>query len=177
MSQQFVGEVRLFPYNFAPKTWAYCAGQLLSIQQNAALFSLLGTQYGGNGVQTFALPDLRGRVIMGSGNSTNGNGNVIQGQVSGTETVTLLQSQMPMHNHLWKATSAASTNAPPGGNYYGAGRKAGTPAGLYGPFVSPVPLATSTVGITGGSQPHNNMQPYLVLAYCIALQGIFPSRN
>ncbi|MDF7776265.1 tail fiber protein [Sphingomonas sp. AOB5] len=173
MSQQFLGEVRLFPYNFAPKTWAYCAGQLLSIAQNTALFSLLGTTYGGNGVNTFALPDLRGRAIKG----TAQNGTYVQGQVAGTETVTLLQSQMPMHNHQWFASADGATNPPPTNNFLAAGRSAGNPAGLYAPNANPVALATTTLGITGGSQPHNNMQPYLVLAYCIALQGIFPSRN
>lgn len=177
MSQQFVGEVRLFPYNFAPRTWAYCAGQLLSIQQNTALFSLLGVQYGGNGVTTFALPDLRGRAIVGSGNSLSW-GQVVQGQAAGQENVTLLQTQMPMHNHLWKADGGAADSPPPGGNYIAACRASGNPAGLYATGTTGnVVLAPTTMGITGGSQPHNNMQPYLVMAYCIALQGIFPSRN
>jgi microcystin-dependent protein len=176
MSQQFIGEVRLFPYNFAPKTWAYCAGQILSIQQNAALFSLLGTTYGGNGVTTFALPDLRGRAINHAGQLLGG-GFYTQGQVAGQETVTLLQTQLPQHNHTWTGTSDAADVPPPTGNHFGGGRAAQMPAALYGQPNSLVPLAPTTIGITGGSQPHANMQPYLVLAYCIALQGIFPSRN
>jgi microcystin-dependent protein len=175
MSQQFIGEVRLFPYNFAPKTWAYCAGQLLSIAQNTALFSLLGTTYGGDGRTTFALPDLRGRAINGVGNS--GGGQYVQGQVAGQETVTLIQTQMPQHNHTWTGTSDAANTPPPTNNHFGGGRAAGNPVGLYGPPTAPVVLAPTTIGLAGGSQPHNNMQPYLVLAYCIALQGIFPSRN
>jgi microcystin-dependent protein len=171
MSQQFLGEIRLFPYNFAPKTWAYCSGQLLSIAQNSALFSLLGTTYGGDGRVTFGLPDLRGRCITGTGSG------YIEGQASGSENVTLVQSQLPFHNHTWTGTSAAADTPPPGGAYFGAGRASGLPAGLYCAPANPVMLAPTTCGMTGGSQPHNNMQPYLVLAYCIAMQGIFPSRN
>ena len=178
MSQQFIGEIRLFPYNFAPKTWAYCQGQLLGIAQNSALFSLLGTTYGGDGRNTFALPDLRGRAIVGSGSASQfGEGTFVQGQAAGQESVTLLQSNMPIHNHLWQGTSEAADKAPPTGNYLGAGRAQGMPAALYAAQSAPVVLAPTTCGVTGGTQPHDNMQPYLVLAYCIALQGIFPSRN
>jgi microcystin-dependent protein len=175
MSQQFLGEVRLMPYTFAPRTWTYCAGQLLSIAQNSALFSLLGTTYGGDGRVTFALPDLRGRAIVGTGNSSWGN--VIEGQIGGQETVTLIQSQLPLHNHMWLADNTGADTPPPGGNYFAAGRASGQPRGLYGNPTTPVVLAPTTLGVTGGSQPHDNMQPYTVLAYCIALQGIFPSRN
>jgi microcystin-dependent protein len=175
MSQQYIGEVRLFPYNFAPKNWAYCAGQQMSIQQNQALFALLGTTYGGNGVSTFALPDLRGRAIVGTGNGNGGQ--YIEGQMAGLENVTLIQSQLPIHNHLWNATSAAGASVPPGGNHYGAGRTQGKPSALYGDPGTMVQLAPTTIGMTGGSQPHDNMQPYTVLSYCIALYGIFPSRN
>lgn len=171
MSQQYMGEVRLFPYNFAPKTWAYCAGQLLAIAQNSALFSLLGTTYGGNGVTTFALPDLRGRAINGVG------GGYIEGQMAGQENVSLIQSQLPFHNHNWVATSDAANSAPPTDNHLGSGRAGGAPVALYDQLTQPVTLAPTTLGLSGGSQPHPNMQPYLVMAYCIAMQGIFPSRN
>ena len=175
MSQQFIGEIRLFPYNFAPKSWAYCSGQLLSIAQNTALFSLLGITYGGNGQTTFSLPDLRGRAIVGYG--TGQFGTYTLGQQAGTENVTLNTAQMPMHTHQWMATSNAGEAATPLGNHFGAGRAAGLPVGLYGDFTLQVPLASSTLSSTGGNQPHNNMQPYTVLAYCIALTGIYPSRN
>ena len=177
MSQQFLGEIRLFPYTFAPKTWAYCQGQLLPINQNAALFSLLGTQYGGNGSTTFALPDLRGRAVNSPGQF--GGSNYVQGQIAGTESVTLVLAQLPMHTHTWSATSDAADKATPLGNTLGGGRAAGAPAPLYAPAGTgtQVVLAPTTLGVTGGSQPHNNMQPFLVLGYCIALQGIFPSRN
>jgi microcystin-dependent protein len=175
MSQQYLGELRLFPYGFAPKYWAYCAGQILSIQQNSALFSLLGTTYGGNGQSTFALPDLRGRTTIGTG--TGNGGTYAEGQASGFENVTLVQSDMPMHNHLWQGTSVQGDKTPPTTCYVAAARASGSPAGVYGPLSTPVVLAPTTLGLTGGSQPHNNMQPYTVLAYCIATQGIFPSRN
>src|SRR3569623_93679 len=151
MSSPFLGEIRAFGFNFAPKGWTMCNGQQLSIQQNAALFSLLGTQYGGNGVTTFALPDLRGRTAVNQGQGP-GLSDYIIGEVTGTETVTLISTQMPQHNQHRAATYAA-----PGG--------------------ATVPLATAMIGLNGGNQPHQNMQPYLVVTYCIALQGIFPSRN
>ena len=180
MSGQYVGEIRLFPYNFAPKTWAYCAGQLLPIAQNQALFALLGTTYGGNGVQNFALPDLRGRAVVGSGNQSPW-GPVPEGLMSGSENVTLLQSSMPMHNHLWTASSADATAGGPVGNYYAAadtGAAPGTPINVYTTTLTGgITLAPTTIGSTGGSLPHPNMQPYQVLAYCVALYGIFPSRN
>ena len=174
MSQQFIGEIRLFPYNFAPKYWAYAQGQLLSIAQNTALFSMLGTTYGGDGRVTFGLPDLRGRAIVGQ----SFDGQYQMGQLAGQENVTLLQTQMPMHNHMWVGTSEAADVPKPGGNYFGGGRtNAGNPTPLYAAPTSPVVLAPTTLGATGGNQPHNNMQPFLAMAYCVALQGIFPSRN
>ena len=171
MSQQFLGEVRLFPYNFAPKTWVYCAGQLLPIQQNTALFSLLGTTYGGNGIQTFGLPDLRGRAFVGTGSG------YIEGQAAGSETVSLIQSQIPLHNHSWTAMDVPADAVPPTNNYLAQPKSGGNPVSVYGAAANLVPLAPTTIGMAGGSQPHDNMQPYLVLAYCIALAGIFPSRN
>jgi microcystin-dependent protein len=175
MSQQFVGEVRLFPYSFAPRTWAYCAGQILPIQQNQALFALIGTTYGGNGSTTFALPDMRGRTVVGMGSGPLGT--YQWGQVGGSETVSLLQNQIPAHTHLWQVTRDAGDTTAPASNYFAASRAGGQPAAAYGAQTTPVVLAPTTIGIGGGSQPHENMQPYLGLAYCIALQGIFPSRN
>ncbi len=175
MTQQFVGEIRLFPYDFAPRTWAYCAGQILPIQQNQALFALIGTTYGGNGVSNFALPDMRGRTVVGMGNGPLGN--YAWGQQSGTETVTLIQTEIPMHTHNWQVTRDPGDTTAPAGNYFAASRAGGQPAAAYGGQTTPVVLAPTTIGVGGGSQPHENMQPYLGLAYCIALQGIFPSRN
>ncbi|MEN3748296.1 tail fiber protein [Sphingomonas sp. HF-S3] len=175
MSQQFVGEIRLFPYTFAPRTWAYCFGQLLAIQQNAALFSLLGTTYGGNGSTTFALPDMRGRALVATG--TRDDLTYMPGQVAGTETISLTQSQMPGHTHGWQVTRAAGDTAAPAGNYFAGSRAGGQPAAAFGALTTPVPMAPAIIGLAGGSQPHNNMQPSLVMTYCIALQGIFPSRN
>lgn len=185
MSQYFLGEIRSFGFNFAPKGWALCAGQILSIAQNQALFSLLGTTYGGNGTTTFALPDLRGRAITGFGQLAGG-GSYSLGQIGGNETVTLITSQMPMHNHLFNASNVGGDAPLPkpqagGSNYLsGADRVvSGQPdvaVLAYAPSGSLTPLATTT-SITGGSQPHPNIQPYLVINYCIALVGIFPSRN
>lgn len=179
MSNQFLGELRAFPYNFAPKTWAYCSGQQLSIQQNAALFSILGTTYGGNGVTTFALPDLRGRVPIGWGTGP-GLSNVSLGEVNGTENVTLLQTQIPQHNHLFTATTGAGTKKLLVNGLFAddvdteAVDYFAPPNAPNSSFVSLNPLSISS---TGGNQPHTNMQPYAVTAWCIALQGIFPSRN
>lgn len=186
MSAYFLGEIRSFGFTFAPKGWALAAGQILSIQQNTALFSLLGTTYGGNGVTTFALPDLRGRAVTGSG-QLGGGGFYNLGQVTGSETVTLISSQMPIHNHLFNASNEGGDAPLPkpaaGGNsnyLSGADRvvsgQPDAPVLAYAPSGSLTPLAT-TSAITGGSQPHPNMQPYLVINYCIALTGIFPSRN
>ncbi|MBO9715031.1 tail fiber protein [Sphingomonas sp.] len=179
MSQQFLGEVRLMPYNFAPKGWAYCAGQILSIQQNTALFSLLGTTYGGNGVSTFALPDLRGRAPIGIGTSPSGI-TYVEGEVAGQESVTLIVTELPMHNHMWQADNTSADSPAPANNYLSSPHLPGannSPINTYASPGSQVPLAPGMCGLTGGNQPHNNMQPYLVLAYCIALQGVFPSRN
>jgi microcystin-dependent protein len=179
MSAPFIGEIRAFGFNFAPKTWAMCNGQLLQISQNAALFSLLGTQYGGNGVQTFGLPDLRGRAAMNQGQGP-GLSNYVIGEQIGTETVTLVSTEMPQHNHLWAANNAAGDTAAPINNFL-AGAIVPTnnvPVPTYAaPGGATVPLAAAMLGLTGNNQPHQNMQPYLVVTYCIALSGIFPSRN
>ena len=170
MSTPFLSEIRMFSFDFPPRNWATCAGQIMSIQQNSALFSLLGTTYGGNGVQTFALPDLRSRVPLHMGQSSGGS-NYVQGQQAGTESVTLNQNQLPQHNHLMQAAGAATTGDP-------AGALPATPTASK-PYRSGAPsvqLATGT-GLNGGNQPHPNIQPYLTVNFSIALSGIFPSRN
>ncbi len=165
MSEQFVGEIRLFGFPFPPRSWALCQGQTLPISQNQALFSLLGTFYGGDGRTTFGLPDLRGRAPVGA-NPAGSN----PGGMGGAESVTLTQAQLPPHNHLVKATTnTAAGNLPSGNllavsNFYGAG------SGL-------TPLAGGTLGDQGGSQPVPTIQPSLVLNFCIALQGLYPSRG
>ena len=167
MSEPFLGEIRAFGFNFAPRGWAMCNGQLLPIAQNTALFSLLGTTYGGNGQTTFALPDLRGRVPVHMGQG-HGLSNRIQGEQSGEENHTLIITEMPAHAHAQPASNAEQdTNRP--------GNAVPAKGGVYAGSTDGTVMDASTP--TGGSQPHNNMQPYLVLNYCIALQGIFPSRN
>jgi microcystin-dependent protein len=171
VAEPFLSEIRMMGFNFAPKGWALCNGQTLPINQNQALFSLLGTQYGGDGRTTFALPDLRGRVPIHQGSGW------LVGQAGGASAHTLVQSEMPAHVHL---TQADATVAPEvGGNQPGASKRlAGSVGGnLYGPAANLVPLPAQAVGAVGGSQPHLNIQPSLVLTFCIALQGIFPSRT
>ena len=167
MGTPYLGEIRLVSFNFAPRGWALCNGQLLPINQNQALFSLLGTMYGGNGQTNFALPNLQGRTPLHRGNG------FVQGEALGTEAVTLTTSEMPAHNHFVQATSANATTNTGASNL--AYAKAGT--AVYGPFGNPTALAAGTVSSVGGSQPHENRQPFLVLNACIALQGIFPSQN
>jgi len=177
--EPFLGQITLFPFNFAPKGWAFCQGQLMPIQQNTALFSLLGTFYGGNGTTTFGLPDLRGRVPVSQGQAP-GLSNYAIGSFQGAETVTLLASQVPPHSHPFPAFAVqATTNAPNGAlpaEGHSTGR--GAPAvNTYAPLTTAVPLASGQVALAGNGQPHNNLQPYLTLNWCIALQGIFPSRS
>ena len=180
MSTPFLSEIRLMSFNFAPKGWALANGQLLPINQNQALFSLLGTTYGGDGRVNFALPDLRSRVPihMGSGFTL--------GQKGGEENHTLIMSEMPAHIHIMKGdgTTAATsnTNTPAAGNLLG--QTIGVPnqgsnfaANIYSTNAPNTNLAPQTVSNTGGSQPHSNQQPYLVISFCIALQGIFPSQT
>ena len=172
MSEPFLSEIRIFSFNFAPKGWAMCNGQLLPINQNQPLFSLLGTTYGGNGQTTFALPDLRGRSQLHNGNS------FVLGQAGGEENHTLSVQEMPNHIHtLTNANNAVvggnanATVVNPVGNFWANSGKAGyTTAG------SNAQMGNATVSSLGG-QPHNNMSPFLTLNFCIALQGIFPSRN
>lgn len=162
----FLGEIHIFAGNFAPKGWAFCEGQLLSIAQNTALFSLLGTTYGGNGTTNFALPDLRGRVPIHTSNDYT------LGQAGGAETVTLTQGQLPMHSHGMTATSDEGSLVSPSGAVYARAR-GGVP--VYGDQATGQ-LSGSAISGMGGGQPHNNLQPYLALNYIIALQGVFPAR-
>jgi microcystin-dependent protein len=171
MSNPFIGEIRLFAGNFAPQGWALCNGQLMAISQNTALFSLLGTTYGGNGQTTFALPDLRGRVPVHRGQGP-GLTPRTQGEQSGSETVTLLSTQMPAHSHALRASTVAATGSTPAGALLGA-----TSVNSYDNSAAGVPMAAGAIGSTGGSQPHDNMAPTLALNYIISLFGIFPSRS
>jgi microcystin-dependent protein len=165
MAEPFLSEIRIFAFNFAPKSWALCNGQLLPINQNQALFSLLGTTYGGNGQFNFALPDLRGRIATHEGQGHN------LGEQGGSESVTLSISQLPAHIHFANASTAAADSP-----VLGAGSLAAFNNG-YRAATALVPLHPSTISNVGGSQPHQNMSPYSVLNFCIALQGIFPSQN
>jgi microcystin-dependent protein len=169
MSQPFIGEIRQFGFNFAPRGWASCSGQLMSIAQNNALFAILGTTYGGDGQQTFGLPDLRGRVPVHPGNT------VQLGQMGGVENVTLAPANLPVHSHGVMASADLAAGASPAGNVMGAKGRGGVD--VYAPATNLTPLATGAVDTAGSSQPHNNLQPLLVVNFCIALEGIFPSRN
>jgi microcystin-dependent protein len=174
MSDQFIGEIRIFGTNFAPFGWAFCDGQLLSISQNTALFSLLGTTYGGDGKSTFALPNLQGSSPMQQGQGAGLSDRVL-GETSGTETVTLLASEIPAHTHAANCNSGMGDQYGPSGNFWA------TDAGgnfEYNAAATPnITMAAGALGPTGGNRPHNNLQPYLVLNFCIALLGIFPSRS
>ena len=178
MSTPYLGEIRVFSYDFAPRGWATCSGQLLSIAQNTALFSLLGTTYGGDGQTTFGLPDFRGRASIHEGQG-GGLANYSLGQNGGAETVILTTAQLPSHTHLYKAMSSDGTVNPPKDAYLA---KVQRPAnvGFINAYAAPggnaVPLGNQALA-TGSGFPHENMEPYLVLNYSIALQGIFPSRN
>ena len=172
----FVAEIRIFPFNFAPTGWAQCNGQLLPISQNTALFSLLGTFYGGDGKSTFALPDLQDAAAMFWG---QGNGLSLRdiGEMSGSQTVTLLTSEIPSHVHTVNAKIAGG-QAIPTGLVWGTSSAAKAAANFYAPAApSPVAMNPGALSIAGSSFPHNNMPPYLTLNFCIALQGVFPPRS
>ena len=174
MADPFIGEIKLVPYNFAPLGWAFCQGQLLSISQNTALFALLGTTYGGDGQSTFALPNLQGRCIVHPGQGT-GLSSYTQGQVGGVESVTLQLSQIPAHTHSLSGSSSVGDVESPSGAYLASADA--MVAKIYGSVNSGQLMPNNTVLPSGGSQPHENRMPLLVMNYVIALQGIFPSRN
>ena len=170
----FVAEIRIFPFNFAPKGWAWCDGQLLPISQNTALFSLLGTTYGGDGKSTFALPDLEGRAPMHPG---QGPGLSLHdlGETGGSDTVTLLESEIPAHSHQLRGNSAVGDDPAPGANSFA--RPASTTVYQTTTNANLIAMAPEALAPAGGDQPHNNLQPYLTLYFNIALQGVFPPRS
>jgi microcystin-dependent protein len=173
MADPFVAEIRIYPFNFAPKGWAFCDGQLLPISQNTALFSLLGTTYGGDGKSNFALPNMQGNAPMHPG---QGPGLSLHdlGETGGSETVTLLESEIPAHTHSLNAQGApADTNVPVG---FSIARVIGATPYLPPAGAPLVAMSDNALPPAGGDQPHNNMQPYLTLNFCIALQGVFPAR-
>ncbi len=184
MSEPFIGQLGLFPYSFAPNNWMDCRGQLLPIAQYSALFSLLGTAYGGNGTTNFALPNLQGRVAVGYGSGA-GLSTYEIGEMTGAPSVTLLQSDMPLHNHPLNATQEQGTTNIPNNDVYLANvytppEEIGGPQAQGNVYAAPpatTPMAPTSINVAGGSQAHNNMQPYLALRYCISLAGIFPSRG
>ena len=169
----YLGEIRIFAFNFAPKGWAMCNGQLLAISSNTALFSLLGTYYGGNGQTTFALPDLRGRVPIHQGQG-QGLSPYSVGQNGGTESVTLTTQQMPQHNHMANVVSGPQATAPRPSNAHPGNATSGS---VYSTANPDSTFNQGFVSSQGGSQPHNNVQPYLTVTFCIATQGIYPPRN
>ncbi len=169
-NQNYMGEIRIFPWGTIPKGWAQCNGQVMAIAQNQALFSLLGTMYGGNGISTFQLPDLRGRMGMNAGQG-NGLSNYVVGQSAGSETVSLITQQMPQHDHDMDGTSGNPTTTAPLGNMLALG------AQIFNSGAFNATMDIHEVGLTGQGAGHENMMPFLTLNYCIATQGIFPSRS
>ena len=173
MANPFVAEIRMFPFNFAPKAWAFCDGQLLPISQNTALFSLLGTTYGGDGKSTFALPGMQGNAPM---QPRQGPGLSLYdlGQTGGSETVSLLESEIPSHAHQLRASSDPADLQDPAADHVLARSAPGFAYTTGNPNAT---LADQALAPAGGDQPHNNMQPYLTLNFCIALQGVYPPRT
>ena len=166
MATPYLGQISVFGFNFAPQGWAMCNGQILPINQNAALFALLGTTYGGNGTSTFALPNLQGSTPIGQG------GNIVMGAVGGESNHTLIAQEMPTHSHSVSAKGAAATTGSPSGAVW-------ANAGINN-FTTTAPtnsMSAGTIAATGGGSPHQNTPPFLVLNFCIALQGIFHTRN
>ena len=176
MADPFVAEIRVFPFTFAPKGWAWCDGQLLPLSQNTALFSLLGTTYGGNGKSNFALPDLQGRAAMHPG---QGPGLSLHdlGETGGSETVSLLESEIPSHSHAMRADTAAGNTNQPAGNLVSQGFGRGN--NMYQSTTNSdiVPMAPEALPPAGGDAPHNNLMPFLTFYFSIALQGVFPPRG
>lgn len=178
MDEPLMGVIAIFGCNFAPRGWAFCSGQIVPIAQNTALFSLLGTTYGGNGTSTFAYPDLRGRVPIGQGQGP-GLSPYVLGEQSGIENVTILSAEMPAHNHGLRVANTSSNLTAPAANASIANYADlnGDGGQTYSAVAPNINLHATTVGIAGGNQPHSNIQPYLAINYCIAIQGVFPARN
>jgi microcystin-dependent protein len=180
MSDPFVAEIRVFGFNFAPRGWAFCNGQLLPISQNTALFSLLGTTYGGNGTTNFGLPNFQSRVPMFYGQGP-GLSLYSQGETGGSASVSLLLAEMAAHNHLFNVTSANGTQASAAGAQlarpFKGNLQSSNSAKLYSAAAPGQTMAATALSPTGGGQPHNNLMPYQTLNFCIALQGIFPPRS
>lgn len=166
MAEPFLSEIRIMSFVYPPRGWALCNGQSLPINQNQALFSLLGTTYGGNGQTTFALPNLQGRVPMHFNNHN-------RGEAGGEQTHTLTQSELPAHIHTVNASQTTATEVLPANNVLANS----APNNIYGPVQNLTALSASTISTVGGSQAHQNMQPFLTLSFCIALQGLFPTQN
>lgn len=178
MADQYVGEIRAVGFNFAPQGWAMCNGQLLPVSQNTALFSLLGTYYGGDGSSTFGLPDLRVRFPLHADNGSGAPGlsSVYLGENVGAPTVTLTAAEMPVHVHVPAAVDAAGTTNSPAGATWARARTGRVEDPIYATSGSTQPMHESTVASAGGGQPHNNLPPFLVVNFIIALQGVFPPR-
>jgi microcystin-dependent protein len=178
VSDQFVAEIRVFAGNFPPNGWAFCDGQLLPISQNPALFSLLGTTYGGNGTSNFALPNFQGSAPIQQGQGP-GLSDYVLGESGGEQSVTLLTTELPTHTHTAMADTGAGTQPNPNGGVWAEAKKSKNPINRYAPSgtSSNVAMLATALALAGGSQPHNNMQPYLGLTFIIALTGIFPSRG
>lgn len=183
MSDPYIGEIRPFGFNFAPRNWAFCRGQILAISSNTALFSILGTTYGGNGQTTFALPNLQSRVTVGMGTGP-GLSTYVLGEQTGEENHTLLTSEMPAHTHApytrVKPGTADGRRVPASGDYLTRLNVAANAPGLTwlaAPLTNATTLHPSAIGLTGGNQPHSNLQPTLAINYCICLNGVFPARN
>ena len=173
MSDPFLAEIRIFPFNFAPKGWAFCNGQLLSISQNTALFSLLGTTYGGNGQSTFALPDIQGRVVMSPGQGP-GLSSYDLGEAGGSDTETLTANELPAHTHSWNAYNSDGGGQSPIGDSLAAGVGG---IAMYAAPGSATQLNAGALASLGNNQPHNNLKPYLTMNFNIALQGVYPPRG
>jgi microcystin-dependent protein len=173
MADPFIGEIKIVPYNFQVRNWAFCDGSILPIAQNTALFALLGTTYGGNGITTFALPDLRGRVPLHFGQGT-GLSLRLLGEAAGSESVALSVNQMPAHNHRASCRSTGGDGNSPVNKFWS--KDLGTQSGTYHTSSNAL-MNVAAIGSSGGNEPHNNMPPYLVLQFMIALEGIFPSRE
>lgn len=173
MSEPFLAEIRIMGFNFAPRGWAFCDGQILPINQNQSLYSLLGTTYGGDGQTSFALPDFRGRTPIHTGQPAGGSNHTL-GQKGGEETHTLSNSEMPQHSHSINASQGMAVSNDPTGQHWGKARER-----IYAEYntTSATPMHNGVISTVGGGQAHENMQPFIVMNYCIALQGLFPSRN